>query len=217
MSDFAAVFDRLCRERGGVEKFDVIALECARKLAATLTGTEEVSPGLIAQLTAQLPEKTSEPAPPYDLARLDDKELAFLDYLTRRALGEKPPKPARKPRSERQIVAGELATFLDGVESAQRAAFSEGLGRRLLSADERERARNYLMQLFGLVANVADCFPEVIEDRAFLIAQRLAREAEARRAAEVEAAPPPVESSPPPAPASDNNVCWGVFTGARSS
>jgi len=125
----ATILEKLISERGGRGHFDTAQLAAARALAVALS--EDVpSPKVIAGLADLLPPKAEAGVgADFNLRRLDDQELAHLEYLVARANGEKPARPKKRVYTHREMLALELAERLDDADARSgphsRVEFSE--------------------------------------------------------------------------------------------
>jgi hypothetical protein len=110
------VLDGLIRERGGLVAFDTKAMVTARALTrvlAAVSAGDTSKAASIPALEAMLPPKTAQPGRPWDLSKLNNKQLALLDKLACIATGEAVPKSEHRPRSRRYWLAQDLARVLD--------------------------------------------------------------------------------------------------------
>jgi hypothetical protein len=156
-ADGDALLAQIIADHGGRERFDATALAVAARLAAILSsdgdGTSNTSAATIAALCTLLPSKPSATEPQWNLALLTDAELATLDKLCAKAMGELPPsveKPRRHPRrSPREVWAAYYAIAIDAIEAEQDDARREGRPWSL-SPDDRQCWRT--LQAFGSAA-----------------------------------------------------------------
>ena len=139
-SEVEIVFDSLLRERGGPAKFDAVSLAAARGLSALLTAGNP-SAAALSVLSDLLPPKAE--AKPYDIGRLNDKELRLLHHLMSIASGEK--RGALPPRSRSelqcQLIGHALARLEAGGCVAKWKPASSG---RQPTADEKIEIRSLL-------------------------------------------------------------------------
>jgi hypothetical protein len=128
----------------------------ARALAAALAAPDADPIGTarcIETLTSLLPEPPADGSPPWDLSKLSDREFAALERLHARATGGIPPRPLRrpprKPLTERETRAMEMACVLDVAEDENRK----------LTDDDLLAARNCLSSMFFPMATLTQLLP----------------------------------------------------------
>jgi hypothetical protein len=124
--DFQHVFDALCQERGGARELSVAAVAALRQAAQLLTA-DDGDPRNAAAITSLLalapparPRPVERPTMaledldkdlPWDLARLDDRQLGLLEELCCLAIGRA--EPVRNARLEAALG---LVRLLDEIE-----------------------------------------------------------------------------------------------------
>jgi hypothetical protein len=131
--DAANIYAKLVAERGLVDTVDLaIAARCAQAL---------IDPGsnatAITALLSLLPEQKKEADGDFDIRRLDDHELAHLEFLTRRARGLTAWKPPRRNK-HRMIALADVCDLLDLVQRREGGKFAK------LTDDERDELRSLL-------------------------------------------------------------------------
>lgn len=155
-ADMGPIFNAVVHEHGGKNAFSATQLEIARVFASALA-EGKVEPGAIAAWTGLLPPKQE--AAPYDLSRLDNRELELLNWLTAKACGEVAARPKRHKRSARQHSADDLALVLDDHERRWRAAKARKKPELDILA-----VRGRIAELCGWLVSMRDlCGPEIAE------------------------------------------------------
>jgi hypothetical protein len=210
------VFRSLVAERGGIERFDGTQRVIALKLSEMLVSDGAVSAPAILALSGLLPPKPSADEEAWDLSKLNDRELATLDKISRKALGLLPPTPQaphRFPkRSHRQLYVEETVMLLDQIEAESEHRRRRG-ERADLSDDDLLLIRNALVWLIvSLPTTPARVFAVEVESAVYAERRSWLDREQAALAAVSPAAPQVEAAAPEPA---SNVITWGVVTAPR--
>jgi len=142
------IYDALAAEHSG--KLTVVGKAVARALAVALS-SDVPDPSVVARLQSAMPEKPNAADAQYDLGELNDRELALLEYLHRKARGETVGEPPSIEPSWREVRATDLAEQLDAIDAKHgRFCFPS------LSDSEQREIRDALSTLLGNLMRLED-------------------------------------------------------------